>query len=167
MVPALYWLSLFAERHIHNHNAKPNRSCKWEDCPLDMLWERRYIGWTRETLRINGRLENQTRALRATKARQEANVQEPPQRSCSRKGLVKLSLLMTIFYPRRVNTIGLPWIRCPWTEKCNGEAIISITEFRELFRKGQWMLGSEIISPQVIRIMLNVQTKFHKRSEDE
>ena len=49
-----------------------------------------HIGWIGETLRIDGKLENQTKTSRFTKARQEAKM--PPQRNDSRQNLVRLCL---------------------------------------------------------------------------
>ena len=79
-------------RDTHNHNKKLDKSFikrKWNG-PLDILWNRKHIGWIGETLGIDQKLENQTKTSRITKVRQEAKM--PPQRSDSRQNLVRLCL---------------------------------------------------------------------------
>lgn len=48
------------------------------------MGEKKYVRWIEKNVRVKGKLKNQTRAPRATKARKKTKRQEPPQSSDSK-----------------------------------------------------------------------------------
>lgn len=143
--------NVVAKRNIHNLNTKPGRltyCMQIENCYLVRLWKKKYVGWIKETFRVNGRPENQTRALAATRTCRKLSFRN----HC--RGVIAGNIWwdharlgrVTIFCLGWEHRIGLPQNRHPWIEEWNGEAIIPITELRGPLRKGQ-LVSSKITSP--------------------